>query len=303
MSLAVVFPGQGSQSVGMMSALAEKYPDVRASFEEASRVLGYDLWQLVTQGPAEQLNTTEFAQPAMLVSDVALWRLWQSQQKPQIAVMAGHSLGEYAALVCAGSLGFVDAVQLVRLRGRYMQQAVQEGEGAMAAIIGLSESEVADICETATGSGAEGRVSVANLNSPVQTVIAGNAALVDYAADLAKERGAKRAVKLPVSVPSHCSLMLPASERLQNALSDILLKKPDIPVIQNVDAESHDDPEMIRENLVRQMYLPVRWVQSVERFNEFGPEGVVECGPGKVLTGLVKRMVSGMTVSAIESLL
>ncbi|RMH19641.1 MAG: [acyl-carrier-protein] S-malonyltransferase [Gammaproteobacteria bacterium] len=287
----------------MMSVLAERYPEIRSPFEEASRALGYDLWELVAEGPAEQLNATEFAQPAMLVSDVALWRVWQSQKNPQAVVMAGHSLGEYAALVCAGSLGFVDAVQLVRLRGRYMQQAVKEGEGGMAAIIGLDETEVADICETVTGSGAEGRVSVANLNSPVQTVIAGNTALVDYAADLARERGAKRAVKLPVSVPSHCSLMLPASERLQNALSDITIRKPDVPVIQNVDAEIHEDPEMIRENLVRQMYLPVRWVQSVERFSEFGPEGVVECGPGKVLTGLIKRMVSGMSVSAIDTLL
>ncbi len=303
MTIAAVFPGQGSQSVGMLTSIYDRYPQIKNTFAEASEALGYDLWALVQGGPEDQLNSTEYAQPAMLVSDVALWRLLNEKKSCEVSVMAGHSLGEYSALVCAGALNFVQTVKLVRLRGRFMQQAVTLGEGAMAAIIGLTANDVADVCEIVSGDGAEGSVSVANLNSPVQTVIAGNTSQVEHAAELAKEKGAKRAVILPVSVPSHCALMQPAAERLEDAMVGIDITTPHIPVLQNVDATAHEDTKTIAENLVKQLYQPVRWVESIERLAQYKVESIIECGPGKVLTGLVKRITKEIPITSVDSIL
>ena len=259
---AIAFPGQGSQSVGMLAELAEAYPIIKETFAEASAVLGYDLFELVMQGPAEELNKTWKTQPALLTSSVALWRLWQAQGGATPAVMAGHSLGEYSALVCAGALNFADAVKLVELRGQAMQRAVPEGVGAMAAIIGLDNDSIAANCEKA----AEGQVvSPVNFNSPGQVVIAGHKEAVERANVLMKESGAKRALPLPVSVPSHCALMKPAAEELAAALAALEVKTPVIPVINNADVATVTDSAAIKDALVRQLYSPVRWTETVER--------------------------------------
>lgn len=293
-SLAFVFPGQGSQQQGMLSDLAEKYDIVKATFDEASDVLGYDLWDLV-QNDAESLGQTDKTQPALLTSSVTLWRLWLQQGGEEPAYVAGHSLGEYSALVCAGVIAFKDAVELVKLRGEYMQQAVPAGTGAMAAIIGLSDDQVVAACESVS----EGVVSAVNFNSPGQVVIAGEKAAVEIAMANAKEAGAKRALPLPVSVPSHCQLMVPAGEKLAERLNAIEFKEPTIKLVQNVSAEAVSDAAQIKANLVSQLSEPVLWTQSIALLNELGVEKTIECGPGKVLTGLNKRIVKGLDALAI----
>ena len=291
MSLAFIFPGQGSQSIGMLKALGEAYPEVRSTFATASEVLGYDVWSLVQDGPEDALNRTDVTQPAMLSAGVAVWRVWQRCGGARPAFMAGHSLGEYSALVCAGALPFEQAVAAVAERGRYMQEAVPAGQGAMAAILGLDDAAVIAACEAA----AQGEVvSAVNFNSPGQVVIAGGSAAVGRAVELAQQAGAKRAVLLPVSVPSHCSLMRPAAERLAAYLDTLDFVAPAIPVINNVDVAITQDPQAIREALVRQLVSPVRWVETIEALAARGVHAAVECGPGKVLVGLNKRIARDM---------
>ncbi|NOX93446.1 MAG: ACP S-malonyltransferase [Gammaproteobacteria bacterium] len=305
MTYAVVFPGQGSQSIGMLMELAETRAQIKETFQEASDALGYDLWQLVQNGPEEELNKTHITQPAMLAGGVAVWRVWQSLVKTQPAVMAGHSLGEYSALVATGSLSLSDAVTLVADRGRFMQDAVPAGEGAMAAILGLDDDKVGEVCAEAAKNIAGEVVAAVNYNSPGQVVIAGNTAAVNCAVMLAKEAGAKRALSLPVSVPSHCSLMMPAAERLAGRLSDITIQSPVIPVINNVDVQAESAADAIRDALKRQLFSPVRWVDTVQAFAAQGIQQVVECGPGKVLAGLNKRInreMTGLTTSDIAGL-
>ena len=287
MSTGIVFPGQGSQSVGMLKELAAAFAVVEQTFAEASEALGEDLWAIVQDGPEEKLNSTEITQPAMLAAGIAVWRIWQEQGGPQPAVMAGHSLGEYSALVAAGSLAFDHAVRLVAERGRLMQEAVPAGTGAMAAILGLDDEAVIQVCADA----ADGEVVEAvNFNSPGQVVVAGHKSAVERAVALASERGAKRAVMLPVSVPSHCALMKPAAERLAEILEDIPVQAPAIPVINNVDVEMPTDPDAIRDALVRQLDHPVRWVETIRRMQAEGVDTLIESGPGKVLVGLNKRI-------------
>lgn len=296
-NFAFVFPGQGSQAVGMLADLAEHYPVVTETFREASDVLGYDLWQLVQQGPAETLNETDKTQPALLSASVALYRAWQAAGKAAPNVMAGHSLGEYSALVCAGVLKFTDAVKLVELRGQLMQQAVPAGTGAMFAIIGLDNDAIAKACEDS----AEGAVvSPVNYNSPGQVVIAGEKAAVERAAAACKAAGAKMAVALPVSVPSHCALMKPAADRLAIALGDIEFNQPQIPVINNADVAQPQDAADIRDALVRQLYSPVRWTETVEAMAAMGVTELYEVGPGKVLTGLCKRINKSLAAKAVN---
>jgi len=290
--LAFVFPGQGSQSLGMMSDLAAAFPDVGKTFAEASEVLGYDLWQLVQQGPEQELNQTDKTQPAMLTAGVAAWRVWQTQSKVIPAMMAGHSLGEYTALVCSGAIEFTDAVSLVADRGRFMQQAVPAGSGAMAALLGLEDDQVRAVCDDA----AEGEIVAAvNFNSPGQVVIAGHAAAVARAIEAARAAGAKRALALPVSVPSHCSLMKPAADNMQQRLDGIAIASPGIAVINNVDVATVASADEIREALVRQLYQPVRWVETIQQMRVNGISTVIECGPGKVLVGLNKRIDRSMS--------
>lgn len=294
---AFVFPGQGSQAVGMLSAMAANHPVVEETFREASAALGYDLWALVQDGPAEELNKTWQTQPALLTASVALWRVWQQQGGKVPALMAGHSLGEYSALVCAGVIPFADAVRLVELRGKFMQEAVPEGTGAMSAIIGLDDASIAKACEDA----AEGQVvSPVNYNSPGQVVIAGHKDAVERAGAACKAAGAKRALPLPVSVPSHCALMKPAAEKLAVELEKIVFSAPRIPVVNNVDVQCETSPEAIRSALVRQLFSPVQWTKSVEFIASQGVEHLYEVGPGKVLTGLTKRIVDSLTASALN---
>jgi [acyl-carrier-protein] S-malonyltransferase len=285
--LAMVFPGQGSQAVGMLAELAAGHELVAETFREASTVLGYDLWQLVQEGPADALNQTDRTQPAMLSAGVAVWRAWCEQGGARPALMAGHSLGEYTALVCAGALDFADAVALVAERGRRMQAAVPAGSGAMAAILGLEDAQVIELCRQAE----EGEVVAAvNFNSPGQVVIAGNSAAVERAMALAKAAGAKRALPLPVSVPSHCNLMRPAAEAFADSLARVELRVPEIPVLHNVDVQSHPDPDAIRAALSEQLYRPVRWVETIQAMGRQGISRCLEMGPGKVLAGLNKRI-------------
>jgi len=291
MSLAFVFPGQGSQAVGMLKELAAEQAGVVATYDEASAVLGYDLWDVVQNGPAGKLNRTDVTQPAMLAAGIAVWRVWQAGNGPQPEVLAGHSLGEYSALVAAGSLMFTDAIRLVAERGRLMQDAVPAGSGAMAAILGLDDEAVIQLCAEAAG---DDVVEAVNFNSPGQVVVAGDKAAVERAVSLAKERGAKRAVLLPVSVPSHCALMKPAAERLAEVLQDVEVRSPAIPVINNVDVAAPSDPDAIRDALVRQLYNPVRWVEIIRKMAAEGVDRLIECGPGKVLTGLNKRIDRNM---------
>ncbi len=294
---AFVFPGQGSQTVGMLTELAATYPLVEETFREASDALGYDLWQLVSQGPAEELNKTWQTQPALLAASVAIYRVWQQQGGEQPVLMAGHSLGEYSALVCAGVLNFADAVKLVELRGKLMQEAVPEGTGAMQAIIGLDDAAIRKACEES----AQGQVvSPVNFNSPGQVVIAGNKEAVERAGAACKAAGAKRALPLPVSVPSHCALMKPAADKLAVALENITFNAPAVPVINNVDVRAETDAAAIRHALVRQLYSPVRWTESVEAMAAQGVTQLLEMGPGKVLTGLTKRIVDTLTAAAVN---
>jgi [acyl-carrier-protein] S-malonyltransferase len=294
---AIVFPGQGSQAVGMLAELGEQYDVVKQTFAEASDALGYDLWALVQDGPAEDLNQTFRTQPALLASSVAIWRVWQEQGLEQPANLAGHSLGEYSALVCAGVIDFKQAIKLVELRGRLMQEAVPAGTGAMFAIIGLDDESIAKACvEAAQGD----VVSPVNFNSPGQVVIAGSKDAVERAGALCKEAGAKRALPLPVSVPSHCALMHPAADKLAVALEEIEFNTPQLPVINNVDVVAETDPAKIKDALVRQLHSPVRWTESVQLMNEQGVEKLFELGPGKVLTGLTKRIVKTLTGAAVN---
>lgn len=296
-NFAIVFPGQGSQAVGMLAELGEQYDVVKQTFAEASEALGYDLWALVQNGPAEDLNQTFRTQPALLASSVAIWRVWQELGLEQPANLAGHSLGEYSALVCAGVIDFKEAIKLVELRGQLMQEAVPTGVGAMYAIIGLADDAIAKACEEA----AQGEVvSPVNFNSPGQVVIAGNKAAVERAGALCKEAGAKRALPLPVSVPSHCALMKPAADKLAVALESIEFNTPVLPVINNVDVVAETDPAKIKDALVRQLHSPVRWTEGVELMSEQGVEKLLELGPGKVLTGLTKRIVKSLTAAAVN---
>ncbi|MCX2943669.1 ACP S-malonyltransferase [Rahnella perminowiae] len=295
--IAIVFPGQGSQTLGMLADLAAAHPVVEETFAEASSALGYDLWRLVQQGPAEELNKTWQTQPALLAASVAIWRVWQQQNGTQPVLMAGHSLGEYSALVCAGVLDFKQAISLVELRGKLMQEAVPAGTGAMYAIIGLDNDAIAKACEES----AQGQVvSPVNFNSPGQVVIAGNKEAVERAGAACKEAGAKRALPLPVSVPSHCALMKPAAEKLAVALENVTFSAPQYSVVNNVDVKIETSPEAIRSALVRQLYSPVRWTESVEFMAAQGAEKLLEVGPGKVLTGLTKRIVDTLTAAAVN---
>ena len=292
----MVFPGQGSQSVGMLTEMAEAHSQVGATFAEASEALGYDLWQLVRDGPEEMLNQTDRTQPAMLAAGVAVWRVWQECGGAQPALMAGHSLGEYTALVCAGAIDFIEAIALVAERGRCMQSAVPAGVGAMAAILGLDDDAVTAVCAESAGVEV---VSPVNFNSPGQVVIAGHASAVERALVTAKVAGAKRAVTLPVSVPSHCALMEPAAREFAARLAETAIQQPQIPVIQNVDAAAHDQPDDIRDNLSRQLYSPVQWVRTVQGMGVSGITRIIEAGPGKVLTGLCKRIDKGIAAAAV----
>lgn len=292
---AMVFPGQGSQSLGMLSALAAESQLVEQTFAEASEALGYDLWALVQNGPDEELNKTWQTQPALLAASVAIFRVWKEKKGPMPAIMAGHSLGEYSALVCAGVIDFKAAIKLVELRGKLMQEAVPAGTGAMYAIIGLDNESIEKACEKS----AQGQVvSPVNFNSPGQVVIAGEKDAVERAGVACKEAGAKRALPLSVSVPSHCALMKPAAEKLALALQEIEFNEPSFPVINNVDVKIEQSAENIRDALVRQLYNPVRWTETVELISGQGVELLVEVGPGKVLTGLTKRIVSNLTAFA-----
>lgn len=296
-NLAFVFPGQGSQQVGMLAELAEQHPVITNTFAEASSVLGYDLWDLVQNGPEDDLNQTDKTQPALLTSGVALWRLWQEQGGNMPSVVAGHSLGEYTALVCAGALDFADGVNLVKLRGEFMQQAVPAGTGAMAAILGLADEGIAKACKDAE----QGEVvSPVNYNCPGQVVIAGHKDAVARAIDLCKEAGAKRAIPLPVSVPSHCELMKPAAEKMAVELAKIDVRMPDIDVVQNTTASIATSVDELKENLLAQLYSPVLWTDSVQAMVEKGIEQTVECGPGKVLSGLNKKIHRPLIVAAIN---
>jgi len=287
MSLAFVFPGQGSQSVGMLSALAAAEPVVQETFAEASAVLGYDLWALCQQGPEADLGTTERTQPAMLAAGVATWRAWRRHGGPQPVAMAGHSLGEYTALVCSDALDFRAAVDLVRFRGQVMQEAVPLGQGAMAAILGLDDVDIAAACREAE----QGEVvEPVNFNSPGQVVIAGNAAAVSRAIEAAKARGAKRAVALPVSVPSHSRLMAGAAEKLAARLASVELRMPNVPEVYTVDVKTHQSVDGIRQSLKEQLYKPVRWADTIRAMLAGGVTTLVECGPGKVLTSLNRRI-------------
>lgn len=285
--LAFVFPGQGSQSLGMLAELAAAYPVVGETFAEASEGAGIDLWSLSQQGPEEQLNRTEFTQPALLAAGVAVWRLWCDRSNARPVVLAGHSLGEYSALVAAGALPLADAARLVRLRGQLMQDAAPAGSGAMAAVIGAEDALVQEVCEAVSGD----RVVVpANYNSPGQIVIGGHADAVDAALAQLAERGVRKTVRLAVSVPSHTPLMREAANRLAEAMAGLEWRAPAMPVVQNVDAEVHEGIVSIRDALVRQLYLPVRWTGCVQALAARGVVRVAECGPGKVLAGLVKRV-------------
>jgi [acyl-carrier-protein] S-malonyltransferase len=300
MTFGFVFPGQGSQSVGMLAALApasEAQTPIRDTFAEASAALGYDLWQLVAQGPAERLNTTECTQPALLAAAIATWRLWHAQGGPSPEVVCGHSLGEFSALVAAGALDFAAAVDLVRFRGRAMQEAVPAGAGAMAAILGLEDAQVIEACrEAAQG----GTVEAVNFNSPGQVVIAGERAPVERAIEAAKSRGAKRAVTLPVSVPAHSTLMSSAARRLGERLASMEIRAPRIGFVSAVDATPHQDPADLRQLLVRQLASPVRWTDTVRALAAGGLGALIECGPGKVLTALNRRIERGLQCLALE---
>lgn len=294
--LAFVFPGQGSQSLGMLSELAQAGSVVEQAFAEASEGAGVDLWAIAQSGPEEQLNQTEFTQPALLAAGVAVWRAWNERGGARPAQLAGHSLGEYAALVAAGALALGDAARLVRLRGQLMQDAAPAGSGAMAAVLGAEDGLVREVCESVSGKHV---VVPANYNSPGQIVIGGHAEAVERALALLAERGVRKAVKLAVSVPSHTPLMREAANRLAEAMKDIEWQAPSLPVVQNVDAEVHDGIESIRDALVRQLYLPVQWTGCVQALAAGGATRVYECGPGKVLTGLVKRIDKSLDARAL----
>ncbi|MFI4954445.1 MAG: ACP S-malonyltransferase [Gammaproteobacteria bacterium] len=284
---AIVFPGQGSQAVGMQADIAAEYPIVKQTFAEASKQLGYDLWELVQTGPAEKLNSTVHTQPAILTASIAIWRIINEKHALKPEFLAGHSLGEYSALVAAGAIEFPDAVKLVAARGKFMQEAIAVGVGAMAAIVGLSAAQVIEICDQA---GQQEMVEAVNFNAPDQVVIAGHAPAVDRACIMAKAQGAKLAIVLPVSVPAHSELMEPAAERLAELLKTVSIQKPNFPVINNVDVAIVYEPDAIRDALARQLHSPVRWVETIEKMANSNVQTILECGPGRVLSGLIKRI-------------
>jgi [acyl-carrier-protein] S-malonyltransferase len=294
----MLFPGQGAQSMGMQSELAEQYDDVCATYAEASELLGYDLWALVQDGPAEELDNTVVTQPAMLTAGVAAWRVWRSAGGAIPAYMAGHSLGEYTALVCSGALEFAAAVPLVKRRAELMQDAVPAGEGAMAAILGLDDDQVKQVCE-ASSQGAV--VSAVNFNSPGQVVIAGEKQAVERAAEAAKEAGAKRALLLSVSVPSHCTLMKPAADRLAETLANTHFESPSVPVINNVDVAVYQDASDIRDGLQRQLCNPVRWSETITYLIAQGVDKMLDAGPGRVLAGLSRRIDRSVTAVGLDN--
>lgn len=296
---AFVFPGQGSQKVGMLGAAHERFAAVRDTYAEASEVLGYDMWDLIANGEQEALNLTETTQPVLLTSSVALWRAWREHGGAEPSIMAGHSLGEFSALVCAGALEFADAVSLVKLRGAFMQTAVPVGEGAMAAIIGLDDAAINAVCAQAAASSGQ-VVAAVNFNSPGQVVIAGHRGAVDVAIGLLKEAGAKRALPLPVSAPFHTELMKPAGERLAEVVAGLTVRAPGIPVVHNVHAATETDPQRIKSLLVEQIYSPVQWTSCVEAIVQSGVSNVVECGPGKVLSGLSRRIDKSLQSFSLE---
>lgn len=287
-----VFPGQGSQKLGMLADLAKAHTVIQETFASASEVLGLDLWEITQHDGDNTLDRTDITQPVLLAASIAIWRLWQAMDAPLPSILAGHSLGEYSALVAAGALCFEDAIKIVNKRGQFMQSAVPAGTGKMAAIVGLEDYQIHEICDEAEE---DQIVSAANFNSPGQTVIAGNAEAVDRAIVLCKEAGAKRALPLNVSVPSHCDLMRPAAKQLAEVLEDIEIKVPGIAVVQNYSADLGEDPEQIKQNLIKQLYEPVRWVDCVNVMHKAGITRIVECGPGKVLCGLIKRIQPELT--------
>lgn len=294
--LAFVFPGQGSQAIGMLSELAAQHPEVQEIFEEASAAVGVDLWMLSQQGPEAQLNRTEHTQPVLLAAGIAVWRVWRKLGGAQPAWMAGHSLGEYSALVAAGALDLGEAAALVAERGRLMQEAVPEGEGAMAAVLGAEDALIAEVCAEV----AEGQVvAPANFNAPGQTVIAGQVEAVERALARLAERGARKAIRLPVSVPSHCELMREAAARLAERMAGLAWRMPEVPVLQNVEARAYGSIEYIRAALERQLYMPVRWSESVQVLAAQGVTRILECGPGKVLTGLARRIDKSLDAGAL----
>jgi len=299
-NIVVVFPGQGSQSIGMLSDYAETWPQIEETFKQASDALGYDCWDIVCNGPEEKINKTEITQPIMLAADIAVMRVMAQQCMLMPIVFAGHSLGEYAALVAAESLDFIDAIKLVSKRGQLMQAAVPEGQGAMAAIIGLNDEPIIKICEQVSAQiGAP--VEAVNFNSPGQVVIAGATESVNKAMELLIEEGAKRALPLPVSVPSHSSLMKPAADELAEYLKGVTINKPKVQVIHNVDAKSHDEPDAIRDALAKQLYNPVRWTQTIQIITD-GADVVVECGPGRVLGGLTRRINKDVASFSLDNM-
>ncbi len=294
--LAFIFPGQGSQTVAMLSDFADN-EIVQSTFAEASAALGYDLWQLVAQGPAEKLNQTNHTQPALLTASVALWRLWQSESQVKPDMLAGHSLGEYSALVCAGVLSLTDGVKLVEKRGEFMQASVPEGVGAMAAVIGLADDKIIEACQQAAE---QQVVSAVNFNSPGQVVIAGNKEAVERAGDLCKAAGAKRVLPLPVSVPSHCALMKEAADNLAEQFNQVTFNSPELPVVNNVDVAVENDVAAIKDALIRQLYSPVRWTETIESLAQAGIATALEVGPGKVLQGLVKRIDKSISCISVN---
>jgi [acyl-carrier-protein] S-malonyltransferase len=297
--LAFVFPGQGSQKVGMLAEIAASYPVIGQTFTEASDALGYDVWKLVQQGPQEDLNLTERTQPLLLTACVALWRVWQQRDGAVPALLAGHSLGEFSALVCAGAIDFADAVKLVRARGQFMQTAVPVGEGAMAAVLGMEDQQIIDLCREAGSAG--GVVEAVNFNSPGQVVIAGTVGAVERAVELLKAAGCKRAMPLPVSAPFHTSLMRPAGDKLKEAMAALAFRAPSIPVVHNVHAQPESDPARIKAILFEQIFSPVQWTGCVEYMVRNGVTTTVECGPGKVLSGLNKRIEKSLNCFGIEA--
>ena len=297
-TLAFVFPGQGSQAIGMLAEVAAEYPQIGETFAEAADALGYDLWQLCQNGPETELNRTDRTQPAILAASVALWRVWAANSNIRPAFVAGHSLGEYSALVVAGVISFSDALRLVERRGQLMQQAVPAGEGAMAAILGLTDEQIIQLCAEV----AEGEVvSAVNFNAPGQVVVAGQTAAVNRAIDACKAAGAKRAIALPVSVPSHCALMKPAAEQLARDFEQLNWQQPQMTLVQNVTARPAEGLDALRSQLVEQLYSPVRWVESIEYMAAQGVTDRVECGPGKVLSGLNKRCAKGVATHNLDS--
>ena len=285
--IAFVFPGQGSQKIGMLAELAQDHAIIKETFDQASDVLGYDMWDLIQQGEQDAINLTERTQPILLASSVAIWRLWNEHNGAQPGLMAGHSLGEWSALVCSGVVNFEDALKIVRARGQYMQQAVPVGEGAMAAIIGLDDQAILDACSNAQSLGV---VDAVNFNAPGQVVIAGSNAAVEAAMETCKAAGAKRALPLPVSAPFHTSLMKPAADNLADLVNSVTFSVPQVPVVHNVHAQTESDPETIKALMLEQIYSPVKWVDCVNQLKNNGATTLIECGPGKVLSGLSKRI-------------